>query len=53
MRGRHKQFSSNRRRLISTGSRAVESMIADVNRCWRSDNGLLVVPIRREMLMVR
>jgi hypothetical protein len=25
--------------LIPTGSRAVESMIADVNRCWRSDNG--------------
>jgi hypothetical protein len=32
---------------------AVESMIADANRCWRSDNGLLVVPIRHEILIAR
>jgi hypothetical protein len=32
---------------------AVESMIADVNRCGRSDNGLLVVPIRHEILIAR
>jgi hypothetical protein len=30
---------------------AVKSMIADVNRSWRSDNGLLVVPIRHEILI--
>jgi hypothetical protein len=29
---------------------AVESMIADVNRCGRSDNG---VPIRHEILIAR
>ncbi len=28
---------------------AVEGMIADVKRCGRSDNGLLVVPIRYEL----
>jgi hypothetical protein len=32
---------------------AVESMIADVNRCGRSDDGLLVVPIRHEILIAR
>lgn len=32
---------------------AVESMIADANRSWRSDNGLFVVPIRREILIAR
>ena len=32
---------------------AVESMIADVKRCGRSDNGLLVVPIRYELLIAR
>jgi hypothetical protein len=46
-------FSSNRKRLIPTGSRAVDSMIAGMNRCWRSDNGLLVVPIHCEILMAR
>ena len=32
---------------------AVESMIADVKRCGRSDNGLLVVSIRHELLIAR
>jgi hypothetical protein len=32
---------------------AVESMIADVKRCGRSDNGLLVVPIRYELPIAR
>ena len=32
---------------------AVESMIADLNRCRRNDNGLLVVPIRHEILTAR
>ena len=32
---------------------AVESMVADVNRCGRSDNGLLVVPIDHEILIAR
>jgi hypothetical protein len=30
---------------------AVESMIADLNRSWRSDHGVLVVPIRHEILI--
>jgi hypothetical protein len=32
---------------------AVESIIADADRCGRSDNGLLVVPIRHEILIAR
>jgi len=31
----------------------VQSMIADVKRCGRSDNCLLVVPIRDEILLAR
>jgi hypothetical protein len=27
------------------------SMVADVNRCGRSDNRLLIVPIRHEILI--
>jgi hypothetical protein len=32
---------------------AVESMIADVNRCGRSHNGLLVVATHYEILIAR
>jgi hypothetical protein len=32
---------------------AIESMIADVKRCGRSDNSLLVVPIRYETLIAK